>query len=186
MKYLTQICGRMTKSGGVPCRRPTIRGGTACSVHGGNSPLARMAARENIAIAGNMACEYLRDLIKSALETTCEACGRPTADPSPIIRAAQVVLDRSGFHPSVAVQVSHEPTIPPWAEFLTDDQLQQIGQWIDEAKRRMSALPAIEADAVLVDDDDAQQVADEIAVLSRELADAERELAEAEQELAKG
>jgi hypothetical protein len=163
MRDETTPCGALTRSG-ASCRRPAIRGGTRCTHHGGDTPHARRKANENLAVAGNIACEYLRDLIAAAQEDACEVCGRSSADPSPIIRAAQIVLDRSGFHPTMNVQVGKVPAYEEWVAWMTDDELTQVQLCILNAKQRMAAgeprqdtLPTIEANAVLVESTDPEQ-----------------------------
>jgi hypothetical protein len=57
-----------------------------------------------------------------------------------VLKAAQLVLDRVGFHPTVALDVARSDEGPPdWGPFMSAEQMQQIGQWIAEAKERMVA-----------------------------------------------
>jgi hypothetical protein len=179
MKHETRICGATTKDSGEPCKRACIKGGTRCTLHGGNSPLARQAASETLAAAALPAARVLFDIIDEWQRTTCPVCGMPKGDPGPVIRAAQIVLDRTGFHPSMSVQVSHTDEIPPWARWLTNDQLRQVGEWIADAKTRMEAGADPEDNLPNRDVD-----AEDAVVIDDELADAERELVAAKQELA--
>ena len=74
---------------------------------------------------------------------------------APVVRAAQVVLDRTGFHPSLTVQVQQQATIAAWAAYLTDEQLATVQTWIAEAKARLAAgEPTPPRQPLLPDDDD--------------------------------
>lgn len=132
-------CGALTGNG-KRCRRFPIRGGTRCTLHGGGSPQARRVAEEMLAIARVPAARALLQVIEDWSADTCDVCGRPHGDPSPVIRAATAVLDRTGFHPSMALEVSRaEPRAPSWARWLTNDQLMQLRSWIEAARRRMAS-----------------------------------------------
>ena len=52
------------------------------------------------------AIEALHSIIHDYMSDTRETCGRPTGDPSHVIRTAQLVLDRTGMHPTLAVQAT--------------------------------------------------------------------------------
>jgi hypothetical protein len=168
MRYDTRICGHKTKGSGEPCRRPSIKGGTCCTHHGGHSPLARQAAAETLAAAALPAARVLFEIIEDWRRETCPTCGLPKGDPGPVIRAAQIVLDRTGFHPALSVQVASS-AIPPWAQYLTDAQLRQVGLWIEEAKERMeSGGPR----SLLVESLEAKR---EVAAATRDLEIAKRD-----------
>ena len=51
----------------------------------------------------------------------CATCGRSDADRDPTaVRAAQIILDRSGYHPRLTLEAGPAPN--PYEDF-TDDQL---------------------------------------------------------------
>ena len=167
MDGLTRLCGARTKGSGEPCRRPAIRGGNRCNHHGGHTPLARQTAQENLAKAALPSATALLDIVSDWTRDRCETCGYPKGDPTPVIRAAQIVLDRTGFHPTLAVQAVRAPEIPDWASWLTDDELAEVSGMIARAQERMSSgadredsMPndVVEAeDAVLVEEDTEDQ-----------------------------
>jgi len=73
-----------------------------CDIHGGKIPAVRQSARERLLAMVDPAL----DALLRALQTgpPCEHCGRSDADRDPVVlRAAQLVLDRAGFHPTIAV-----------------------------------------------------------------------------------
>lgn len=148
---------------GDPCRYPAIRGGKVCPYHGGNAPQVREAAQRKLLAAADYAIEYLFNLLTP--RPPCPECGRSDADKDPtVVRACQLVLDRSGFHPTLAIQAAPRPEPSPWARWLTEEQLRQIAVWVDDAKRRMAdgyaPTPVLRltgsdtVDAVLVEDED--------------------------------
>jgi hypothetical protein len=143
-------CNGTNREGG-PCGRPPIPGGTVCRFHGGSAPQTKQAAQRRLLAAADFAIDYLLALLTP--RPPCEACGRSDADRDPVVvRACQLVLDRSGFHPSLTV--SHEDRREPsaYTRWLTTAQLKQVAVWLDDAKRRMAAG---EPPPLLGHDDDA-------------------------------
>jgi hypothetical protein len=69
-----------------------------------------------------------------------------------VLRAAQIVLDRTGFHPSLTMEVT--PTKEAaWHRYVTDEELTQIAQITARAKQRMLIAQDPEViDAVLVEE----------------------------------
>ena len=140
---------------GNRCGKPPIPGGDVCILHGGGTPQVRRAARLRLLAGADLAIEYLVNMLEP--RETCPTCGRSDLDRDPVVvRACQLVLDRAGFHPSVTVeQVQHRPPDrTPWRQWLLPGQLEQIAEWMHEAKRRMNAgepvptpVPALEAHA---------------------------------------
>jgi hypothetical protein len=133
-----RMCGA-TNRDGTACKRAPIRGGTRCTLHGGNSPLARMKASEALAAAAWPAAEVLFEIIERWKERVCPTCGLPKGDPTAVIRAAQVVLDRTGFHPSMTLEVAQGSTsrVHEYMAWVPQEQLEQISQWLREAEDRM-------------------------------------------------
>lgn len=167
-------CGAMTRNG-WPCLRPTAPGFTRCNLHGGHTPGARQAAAETLARAALPSAEALFDVVDAYHRTRCPTCGQPSNDPSPVIRAAQIILDRTGFGPNATVTLG--PSSSPFAAYaawIPQERLETLAAWIAEAKQAMAAgepkptlrLPAadgtddaIDLEAVAVDGD-AQQTTD--------------------------
>ena len=132
------ICGAK-KRNGQPCRLPAMKHTTRCRIHGGASPLARHKVQEILASAAMPAVTFLLRVLEDWERTTCRYCGFPRGDPGPVIKAAQVVLDRSGFHPTLTIQASRIPEDAAWVRWLTRGQAQQVEAIIADAKRRMAA-----------------------------------------------
>ena len=131
-------CTGVSKTTGERCGRAPIPGGTVCRLHGGNAPQVLRAARDRLLALVDPAM----DALLRALQTgpRCDACGRSDADRDPVtLKAAQLVLDRAGFHPTLAVQAVAPVEIPEWTSRLTDDELQQFGEMIARAKERMAS-----------------------------------------------
>jgi hypothetical protein len=74
----------------------------------------------------------------------------------PALRAAQMVLDRTGFHPTLTVQTPATPTAD-YRAWIPQERMEIMAAWLAEARaacERGEPEPAI--DAVLVEDDEAQ------------------------------
>jgi hypothetical protein len=137
-------CTATSKTTGERCGRAPILGGFVCINHGGGQQATIQAARRRMLALVDPAMDVLQRVMTS--NPPCPACGR--SDEAAVqVRAAQIVLDRTGFHASVDVNVGTNDA-PPWAKYLTDEQLLQFASWIAEAKVRM-AQQAI--DGVLVE-----------------------------------
>lgn len=136
---------------GERCGKPPIRGGHVCIIHGGNLPHVKEAARLRLLAGADLAINYLVNMLEP--RESCPTCGRSDLDRDPVVvRACQLVLDRAGFHPSVTVeQVQHRPLDhTPWRQWLLPGQLEQIAEWMQDAKQRMhegAPVPALEAHA---------------------------------------
>ena len=177
---VARTCGAQTGDG-TPCRRYTIRGGTRCSIHGGASPQARRVAEEMLAIARLPAARALLQVIEDWNATKCETCGHPTGDAKYVINAAKAVLDRSGLPVSVRLEQEHRFVSKgaPWADWLLPGQLEQISEWMLDAKQRMSEgnrVPQLDAHV------DERPISDWLKpmVIEGETIDAPREDAEPE------
>jgi hypothetical protein len=95
MKARRQRCTAHVSDGSRPCKRWAINGSTVCATHGGQAPQVKKSARERLAELVEPALEGLHTALKSG------------EIPS-IVKAAQIVLDRTGFHPSKAIELTGE------------------------------------------------------------------------------
>jgi hypothetical protein len=86
-------CTAHSSQTGERCKRSAIRGGSVCASHGGRAPQVKKSAKERLAELIEPALDGLHTALKSG------------EIPS-IVKAAQVVLDRTGFHPTKAVEMS--------------------------------------------------------------------------------
>src|ERR1035437_1251798 len=109
MSETVRTCGAATTSG-PPCRRAVAPGFTRCNLHGGHTPLARQAAQETLAAAALPSARVPLEIVSRWLDERCPVCGFPTGDPMPVLRAAQMVLDRTGFGPHATMQVTTTPS----------------------------------------------------------------------------
>ena len=108
-----------TNRAGDRCRRQPIPGGEVCVMHGGAAPQVQKSAKAKLLAGADLAIDYLIGLLTP--KPPCPQCGRSDVDRDPVVvRACQLVLDRSGFHPTLTV----EQVAPP-NEFadLTEDEL---------------------------------------------------------------
>src|SRR5436305_15207742 len=95
MKARRQRCTAHVSDGSRQCGRWAINGSTVCATHGGQAPQVKKSARERLAELVEPALEGLHTALKSG------------EIPS-IVKAAQIVLDRTGFHPSKAIELTGE------------------------------------------------------------------------------
>jgi hypothetical protein len=109
-------CTATSKQSGERCRRPPIAGGFVCQFHGGASKTVQDAARAR-----------LRAMVSPALAALLRAidasdAGEPDAATSAVaVRAAQIVLDRTGYGPrsTVALERGADEDLAS----LSDDEL---------------------------------------------------------------
>lgn len=86
-------CRAKAKATGERCRRQAIAGGFTCRVHGSAAGHVRKAARQR-----------LSELLKPALGALGEAL--ESGNYSAMVRAATVILDRTGYGPHSTLGVS--------------------------------------------------------------------------------
>ena len=127
-----------TNRAGERCGRPPIRGGFVCVVHGGRAPQVQRSARERLLALVDPAMDALLRALKTGPQ--CDACGRSDADRDPVvIKAAQLVLDRTGFHPRLTVQAARPSETPEWARYLTHEELAVVSEFIALAEERLAS-----------------------------------------------
>lgn len=93
MEARRQRCTARISDGSRQCERWAINGGTVCATHGGQAPQVKKSAKERLAELVEPALKGLHKALKSG------------EIPS-IVKAAQIVLDRTGFHPSQAIELT--------------------------------------------------------------------------------
>jgi len=86
----TKRCVAIRHSSGTRCRNAHNPGMTVCDRHGGKAPQIVKSAKTRLEDLTHPAISALRDVINAALET---------GDHTNVLRACQLVLDRTGFHP---------------------------------------------------------------------------------------
>lgn len=92
MEARRQRCTARVSDGSRPCARWAINGSTVCATHGGQAPQVKKSAKERLAELVEPALKGLHTALKSG------------EIPS-IVKAAQIVLDRTGFHPTQAMEI---------------------------------------------------------------------------------
>src|SRR3954454_2149212 len=92
MEARRQRCTARISDGSRPCARWAINGSTVCATHGGQAPQVQRSAKERLAELVEPALKGLHTALKSG------------EIPS-IVKAAQIVLDRTGFHPTQAMEL---------------------------------------------------------------------------------
>jgi hypothetical protein len=96
---------------GAPCQRRCSPGFTRCNLHGGALPSAKIKAEQALAQARIPSCEALFHIVNQFLEQPCPTCGYPTGDTDiqrTVIRAAQVILDRTGMGPHSTIELTKQ------------------------------------------------------------------------------
>ena len=116
---------------GERCQKSAMHGQQVCHFHGGKNPDALRKAQERLLALAEPA---LDGLLK-ALESN---------DLPAIVSAARIVLDRAGLGPSASLTVSRVEDSSSWVHWLTTDQLTQVHEWCEEAKRKMLSGAPIE------------------------------------------
>jgi hypothetical protein len=85
-------CTAHSSQTGKRCKKAAILGGNVCTSHGGRAFQVQKSAKQRLAELVEPALEGLHLALKSG------------EIPS-IVKAAQIVLDRTGFHPSRAIEL---------------------------------------------------------------------------------
>lgn len=124
-----------TNRAGQPCGRAPIPGGRVCVMHGGAAPAVQQSAKARLLAGADLAIDYLLSMLEP--RQPCPACGRSDGDRDPVVlRACQVVLDRSGFGPTASLAVTNAP--PEDLSDLTWAQLADRGERLAREARRMA------------------------------------------------
>lgn len=112
-----------TKANGERCKAYPIAGATVCRVHGGMTPQVKAKAAERVAAAKDDARKFMEEQLRPALLTRlAEIAESPDAADGDIIRACQMVLDRTGHGPQSELNVTGTINIAAsveWAEVRT-------------------------------------------------------------------
>src|SRR5437763_6131590 len=93
MKSRRQRSTAHVSDGSRQCGLWAIHGSTVCATHGGQAPQVKKSAKERLAELVEPALAGLHTALKSG------------EIPS-IVKAAQILLDRTGFHPSRAIELT--------------------------------------------------------------------------------
>ncbi len=118
-------CTAKISDGTRRCKKTPMLGQRVCRSHGGASPQARRSARQRLMELAEPAVEALRVALESD-------------DIRAIIRAAVVVLDRTGHHPRQHVEVE-DVTDHLWLQWATTAELKRVEKIIRAAEARRAA-----------------------------------------------
>jgi hypothetical protein len=108
----TQQCRAISRNTGEQCKRMVPAGFNVCHKHGAHLPSVKAAARRRLEFLAHPAVERVARFIEEEGH-----------DPSIVLRAAQLVLDRTGYGPSMTIQ---QATASPF----TEDEL--MSEFTDE------------------------------------------------------
>jgi hypothetical protein len=143
-----------TARGGTRCRRQPIPGGSVCIMHGGGAEQVQKSAKARLLAGADLAIDYLLNLLTP--KPPCVACGRCDADRDPVVvRACQLVLDRSGFHPTLTIEQA--PPLDVYEDLTVDEVIEKLEGMLAGAiamrdEERAKSLPEA-TDGVLIGDD---------------------------------
>lgn len=145
-------CGAPKASSGLPCQRGVAPGFTRCNLHGGANPAAKIKAEQSLAQARLPACEALFDIIERYDHTTCVTCGYPSGDTDQqkvILRAAQIILDRTGLGPRATLELARQTDGDLDLDLLTEGEMAELDRLLTEVrdlktkiKFRLGMVPA--------------------------------------------
>ena len=106
------------------CRNAAILGGSVCAKHGGSAPQVRRSARERLEALVDPAIDGLRAAMKSG-------------DVGAIVRAATVVLDRTGLAPRYVMEVEQRAV-----DRLREEERVVLFAALDEIHKVKKPMPA--------------------------------------------
>lgn len=118
---------------------------TRCNLHGGANPAAKIKSEQMLAQARLPACEALFLIIDRWHEATCATCGFPAGDidtSKMIIRAAQVILDRTGIGPRSTVETVAQKDGDLDLDLMTDDEMARLDFLLNEVKALKTGVRA--------------------------------------------
>jgi hypothetical protein len=125
-----------TNRAGERCWRQPIPGGYVCVNHGGRAPQVKQSAKARLLAGADLAIDYLVGLLTP--RPPCPACGRSDADRDPVVvKACQIVLDRSGFHPTLAVE--HVEAPDPYADLTMDEMIERLETMLEQMRAMRDA-----------------------------------------------
>lgn len=113
--------------------------------HGGASPAARIKAEQMLAIARLPACEALYTIIDRWSADVCGTCGFPSGDNDEtrtIIRACQVILDRSGIGPRATLELAPQADGDVPYDLMTVDEQQHFAYLVAEFQALKATIRA--------------------------------------------
>ena len=120
-------------------------------MHGGRAPQVQASAKARLLAGADLAIDYLLKLLEP--KPPCQHCGRSDADRDPVVvRACQLVLDRSGYHPSLMIQQA-PPEPNPYEHLSEDELIERLEASIARSQQTLDILRrqrAIDADDALV------------------------------------
>lgn len=90
-------CTAKSKQSGERCKRRPHPGSNVCVMHGGAAPQSKHSALERLQALVNPAIDTLGTVVKTGIEA---------GDMGNAVRASVAVLDRCGFHPTQAVEMT--------------------------------------------------------------------------------
>ena len=136
-----------TNRAGERCARAPIPGGSVCALHGGRAPQVQQSAKARL-LAG---AEYRNRLLTQPVDPRppCEHCGRSDADRNPVVQACRLVLDRSGFHPSVTVE--HVEPRNEVEHASLDELIEHLEALLEETRAMRDAERVLPRDTLLLD-----------------------------------
>ncbi len=118
MKARRQRCTARLSNGSRQCERWAINGSNVCSTHGGRAKQVQRRAKERLA-----------ELIEPALTGLNKAL--ESNDLTAIVKASQIVLDRTGFHPTKAVELFGKDGEPIQVESTL--YVESLPTWLKQA-----------------------------------------------------
>lgn len=137
---------------GEQCRNAPIVGGFVCSIHGGKVPAVQRTARQRLLAMVDPALSALLRALESH-GPPCPHCGRSDGDRDPVvIRAAQLVLDRSGYGPSAKLILEKNRDDEDLTQ-LTNAELAERADAIAIRIRQLEAERPVAEEGVVLDDE---------------------------------
>jgi hypothetical protein len=141
-----------TNRAGERCQRQPIAGGTVCIMHGAAAPQVQQAAKTRLLAMVEPVLATFEDILALWHSTVCTGCGhvdengvkcvgcgKPTGDPMPVIRVGQLVLDRSGFHPTLQL-LAPAASDNPYAHLTEDELIERLEESLAKTQQSLDLL----------------------------------------------
>ena len=148
-------CTAPNRRTGEQCGRRPIPGGTVCAVHGGKHPAVQAKAKQRLLAMVEPVLAAFDEIVESWHRTRCDKCGHPTGDPKPVIQVGKLVLDRTGFGPTMKLEIQPTSAANDLREMPIEQAVveahaiaEELSMLLEERNRRKALPPAIEGEVI--------------------------------------
>jgi hypothetical protein len=120
-------------------------------MHGGRADQVRAVAKMRLIAMVEPVLGAFEEILEAWRGTRCPTCNRPTGDVAPVVQVGRIVLDRAGFHPTLAIEQGPPPS-DPYADLSEDQIIERLEAVLVRAKAGRDYRRGLNQPAVLIGD----------------------------------